>query len=120
MDGMTGFLLGCAIGLVIIIIDSWLNRKFPCSCGRSRAWYFEAQHERAGLMLARCIYVTGWTVVLLVTSSWFLGPIFALLTTWWWRRWWFHEKDKLKKKAAKTAGAVGFNQHGKLVVVNNK
>lgn len=114
------FLYGCAIGLVIIVIDNWLDRKFPCTCGRARGAYYSAQHERAGLMAGRAIWSTAITVWLLIGMSWVLGPIFALLTTYMWRRWWFHEKDKLKKRAAKAAGVVSINQHGKLVVVNNK
>jgi hypothetical protein len=101
---------------VVIILDLWVDRKFPCTCGRQRPWYFMARHERAGVMLGRALIVTTVVIVSLVTLSWFWGPVGALIATYNWRRWYFHEKDKLKKKAAKLAGVVGFNDHGKLVV----
>lgn len=116
MDELTAYLPWIALGVALFFFDVWLEKKLPCDCGRSRGWYFFAQHERAGLMLARAIWTTVWTIIFLLGLSWVVGPLLALASTWHWRRWWFHEKDKLKKKAAKAAGVVGFNEHGKLVV----
>jgi hypothetical protein len=101
---------------VVLALDFWVDRRFPCSCGRERPWYVLARHERAGVMLGRALIVTAVAITSLITVSWFWGPVGALVAAYNWRRWYFHEKDKLKKKAAKLAGVVGFNDHGKLVV----
>lgn len=113
---MTSWLIIGVVWAAFVALDMWLDHRFPCTCGRMRSGYFFTQHERAGVMMGRAIWMTMITAIMLVGLSWILGPLFALLATWHWRRWWFHEKDKLKKKAAKLAGVVGFNAHGKLVV----
>lgn len=115
---MTVFLVMAALCLAVVWVDIQLDRRFPCDCSRTRMPYYHVQHERAGVMLGRAIWCSVIVTILLLGLSWILGPIFALVATFLWRRWWFHEKDKLKKKAAKALGAVSFDKHGRLVVVN--
>ena len=113
---MTGFAVFLSVVVIVVAFDMWLDRKFPCDCGRIRRWYFYTQHERAGVMMGRALWSTAFMVYAFINVDWFFGHVMAVLAVWGWRRWWFHEKDKLKKKAAKLAGKVGFNRHGRLVV----
>jgi hypothetical protein len=106
--------------LVVRAIDTWLDRKFTCDCGRERPWYFTVYHPRGGVFLGRAIWNTMLIVLCVLIAARVGGVITAMLAIWTWRAWWFHEKDKLKKKAAKALGVVSFNKHGKIVVANNK
>lgn len=113
---MPDWVIIVAVIVGINVFDTWLERRFPCTCGRSRGWYYVARHVRAGVMLGRAIWATGITVLLLLSLSWIAGPLTALWSTYLWRVWWFHEKDKMQRKAAKAAGKVTLNSHGRLVV----
>jgi hypothetical protein len=101
-----------AVAVAIITVQV----KNPCDCRRSRLPYFAIWHERGWAMLLWVYWLIPFTVLAFVNLNWFSAPINMLLIAWHLRRWWFHEKEKMKKKAAKLAGRVGLNSHGRLVV----
>ena len=118
------------VGLFILCVGLGfaINRffdRFPCDCGRQRLPYFAKDHNKVWTMIFWAVIVTICVAVDFIDavvkpsfSNDLLVVVFSLLAFYYWRGVWFHEKDKIKK-AAKAAGRVFVNQHGRLKVAND-
>lgn len=115
------FVLAVGLGFAINRIFD----RFPCHCGRQRLPYFDKNHNKVWTMIFWATLVTLCVVVDFTTAiikpgfqNDLIAVFFSLMSFYYWRGVWFHEKDKIKK-AAKAAGRVFVNQHGRLKVAND-
>ena len=100
----------CAATLTAI-----LEKRFPCTCGRMKVWYFPPRHERIGVM----VFYAGWHLMLMVGLVLVHSPVAvlgAVLSVYHVRRAWFDERGRKKRRAAKGLGRVFVTEHGTLSV----
>ena len=117
MEGASAVLFVFGVLALFIMLVIYLERRFPCKCGRMDFPYYPPKHEAGRVMLGYAIFFTVYNAIWIVTmqsvTSVFIGvPIvcYHILRTW------RHEKDKIKK-AAKGLGRITITQHGTLKVV---
>lgn len=90
-----------------------------CTCKRERPPYFFVAHEKHWLMVTLGWLCTVSAVVSIWAIDWWGSLIGALVTTFVWMMVKHHGKGR-RKWLEKAQGMVRFNEHGRLVVVNNK
>lgn len=108
-----------AVLIAAAMVIMYLQFRFQCDCGRSRPPYFFKVHEKSWVMSLWILFVLPGTVSAFFGDHplhYVTAVVNTLLLAFHVRKWWFHEKDKMKKRAAKLAGRVGLNSHGRLVV----